>query len=1001
LNCQFFSFILPQHKPSTSPPGTAAPRSHPVFRTMRVVVRNLDTMRTAVIVQRGYDTTEQFFARCAIKFAIPVGSLALRRDTVSVVGSPDLTLHQCFIFDNTTVHVADTRSLSLFVNVSSGCTLPLTVCPSVSVGVLRTRVAKMLGCPVSRCGLAFGVWALLDGYRLEEYGVPNEGSLLFRLGALRGGSSAGAPPCQICAGVMHAPAVLGCCNQVLCSECYRRCVGCPFCRVGAPPPAPPAPPLSPSTVWSDFSDDEVTHSSDEDSQATTLRWEFEDLSINDTELEADTVEVNQVRSSRGLAPVSLVRCADVGLPPRDISDVRAMLGLGSRSEEPPSRRRRLTAVSSSEEDVVMQSPTEEEDEAPAPPQQPPTQEELRQMPGSFQIFIRALDNSTVSLWVRSSTVVLSIKGWLLNRLGWFLSQPRDLRLVFGTRELHDMLSVGFYNIHEACTLVMLLRYRGGAGSDDGDMSLSEDGGGGAGLFPAMGVAADDGDEEEDMSLSEEPMEAPAAAAVPVPAAMAGAVHGGGGVFQLPAVAGHTLEYIRANTKVAGATGHLFVLPALRVIATPNVNFTLFNGLKNEDFFQEHASVATFARNRWVVFEFFGPQHVENMIAQLRALSCDLYGVGHIQGNQMTAICRRSVTRQFAITGGIELGTMMTLKCGIRTLLQDRIIQMVRAWGGLCQSIQCNFDIESMVKPTMDSVLLEWSEMSACEILTEVGSAKCKEKKQRTTREAFIVSCKTELLAALRSKDEVPSSSLRFDAQDASLPSLSDVQPTPSQLQLRSINIATGAIVTVSLRDWVMGGLFGEKSLVIHGAAACCKTPVAKSVVAYIACALQSADSGEAFYLKVGTADSLRAATRDGLMRPGVPILFDEVTPSVARGSRCAMSAEDVKHMTEAADSSALDGRNSDIVFAYPQPKVFTSNASEPWEWFSELPRGVWGFSDAQRLGMSANVLALFKRVYFMHVTAPLLSPAAIAAFQAQARASLGLRMANAGGVPLP
>ncbi len=124
-------------------------------------------------------------------------------------------------------------------------------------------------------------------------------------------------------------------------------------------------------------------------------------------------------------------------------------------------------------------------------------------------------------------------------------------------------------------------------------------------------------------------------------------------------------------------------------------------------------------------------------------------------------------------------------------------------------------------------------------------------------------------------------------------------------------------------------MFGEKSLVIHGAAACCKTPVAKSVVAYIACALQSGDAGEAFYLKVGTADSLRAATRDGLMRPGVPILFDEVTPSVPRGSRCAMSVEDVKHMTEAADSSALDGRNSDIVFAYPQPKVFTSNASEP------------------------------------------------------------------------
>ena len=67
------------------------------------------------------------------------------------------------------------------------------------------------------------------------------------------------------------------------------------------------------------------------------------------------------------------------------------------------------------------------------------------------------------------------------------------------------------------------------------------------------------------------------------------------------------------------------------------------------------------------------------------------------------------------------------------------------------------------------------------------------------------------------------------------------------------------------------------------------------------------------------------------------MLLDEASPSAPRGSRQPMGIEDVKHMTEAADRSSLDGRCKDIVFAYPQPKVFTSNAASPHEWFHELP----------------------------------------------------------------
>ena len=147
------------------------------------------------------------------------------------------------------------------------------------------------------------------------------------------------------------------------------------------------------------------------------------------------------------------------------------------------------------------------------------------------------------------------------------------------------------------------------------------------------------------------------------------------------------------------------------------------------------------------------------------------------------------------------------------------------------------------------------------------------------------------------------------------------------------------------------------------------------------------------YLKVGTADSLRTAMRDGQMREGVPILFDEVTPAASRGSRVSMSIEDVKHMTESAGTSALDGRNSDIVFARLMPKIFTSNAASPHAWFPDLPIDIFTMTDAQRLALPANVAAVFKRCFFLHLTSCVIPPAVIAAHRQANRDALAARVA--------
>jgi hypothetical protein len=263
---------------------------------------------------------------------------------------------------------------------------------------------------------------------------------------------------------------------------------------------------------------------------------------------------------------------------------------------------------------------------------------------------------------------------------------------------------------------------------------------------------------------------------------------------------------------------------------------------------------------------------------------------------------------------------------------------------------------------------------------------------------MIVGSKSELMAAMRAGSEGVST-IRFAADDNHV-SLRSLAPPVSHLTLRSYNVLTGALVEVSLRDWIMG-LFAQRSLVIHGSAQCAKTPVARAVCALLAGSLQKDTGKEPFYLKVGTADSLQVAMRDGQMQPFVPILFDEVTPAAPRGSRLAMGFEDVKHMTDVTETTSLDGRCKDIIFGCPQPRIFTSNAATPHEWFRELPPDIFVQTDAQRLAQHANVAAVFKRTFFLHITQCMIPQGVRDAFEAEKMAGFNAQMLTFLGEDLP
>ena len=107
-----------------------------------------------------------------------------------------------------------------------------------------------------------------------------------------------------------------------------------------------------------------------------------------------------------------------------------------------------------------------------------------------------------------------------------------------------------------------------------------------------------------------------------------------------------------------------------------------------------------------------------------------------------------------------------------------------------------------------------------------------------------------------------------------------------------------------------------------------------------------------------------------------------------------MSIECLKHITEAADTSSVHARYGDIIFAVPQPKIFTSNAATPHAWFHQLPPNIFGVEPAQRLGFCPDVQAVMKRVFFLHVSECMIPANVRAAHDAEKLAALSAQMAD-------
>jgi hypothetical protein len=292
-------------------------------------------------------------------------------------------------------------------------------------------------------------------------------------------------------------------------------------------------------------------------------------------------------------------------------------------------------------------------------------------------------------------------------------------------------------------------------------------------------------------------------------------------------------------------------------------------------------------------------------------------------------------------------------------------------------------------------------MSHDDFEKEVMRARLLEKNERSMEQALLVSSAQNLKQLRKShEDSLQSYALmKRDSANEKLMKFSEFEALKA-LKIWGVDFDTWSIFEMSVEAFMRAGLFIKYSLVLLGPPRTAKTPAAESLAAVFANAMQTDDDDDeleqkaTYYLKVGTVESLKKVGAHLLA--GVPLVFDDITPSERRGTRACMSWNELKHLTYitkgSEGSEALDARNDDITLPPDCPRIFTSNALSPSAWMHGLVDVSTLSADDVRAALhnnAANVesAAIYKRCVFAYVADCLIPPAKRKAYESD---SLGV-----------
>lgn len=282
----------------------------------------------------------------------------------------------------------------------------------------------------------------------------------------------------------------------------------------------------------------------------------------------------------------------------------------------------------------------------------------------------------------------------------------------------------------------------------------------------------------------------------------------------------------------------------------------------------------------------------------------------------------------------------------------------------------------------DSIVSQWMLLSPREIDTQIALARhvSKTRKRPTPQQSMMCSSSVELRRTVEREIRL-TGTIRYPLSDSRIPSLSSFdKDVIRSLVGESFDPVSGELVHMPVTDWLTKCGYLTKCLVLLGAPAMGKTPLAKTLAKLTTTSWggeHAPASTEPFFACTSQVDSLRLLSRD--MWTGCGIVLDEFDPQQAHGGRSRHLAEnDLKELLSCCGGT-IGTRYGDTCLP-AGPRICTSNSDTLQAWAGIAADGFQSCSIAQRKAMCRDrnsfTGAIMKRCIFVFLTRPVVAEAA-------------------------
>ena len=448
------------------------------------------------------------------------------------------------------------------------------------------------------------------------------------------------------------------------------------------------------------------------------------------------------------------------------------------------------------------------------------------------------------------------------------------------------------------------------------------------------------------------------------------------------------DYIDGNTKLSTKSGHLYVIRGKKAHYQLHADSSALDEFGRVVGFDQYAAddYDSIVRKKWQVVHFLRACDAERMFELLSTL-CDVVAVG-VAGETCSAIYHRTGYSKPKFSG-FAIEKFYTPRLSGKANSDDVMFRCIEAWWSRHNHVLANFAIY-MPGVGTEHIMTEWANYTEVEIQAEIIDCCVKqETKTATPRERFVAENHTDLLKLRKLRSATADISI-VKISDGTLLDIKTFAPKPSELQCWRRDVGDRSMQRFSVKQFIFDGSVVEHTkyaLVLYGAPKLAKTPFAKAVASCLARLHQRKSQAEPYAIVVNTADSLPRGG-DARMKSGVVVVFDDLRPGEARLNRPPHTVEDMKVLGDVADGGDMSARYSDIHFEPMMPRLFTSNASSPYEFYSAFPYDLDVMTNAEVLAMNPHALALVKRFAFCKVEQCLIPQSVRDAYEASRSAHM-------------